>query len=109
MSRSKQAIIDELTDTASGRLKIMEEQQEIIGELKEVIALLEAANRNLKEDLEAAELEIKGLKKVILLAPGSNEKDFQENYRVWWDTYYREIRTPGCNLKTLEQALKGGD
>ncbi len=45
------------------------------------------------------------LKKVILLAPGSDEENFTEKYHKWWDTYYREIRTPGCNLLSIEQAL----
>jgi uncharacterized small protein (DUF1192 family) len=42
MARSKQAKINELKDTATGRLKIMEEQQEVIGELKDEIARLKA-------------------------------------------------------------------
>ena len=47
------------------------------------------------------------LREVILLAPGSDEKGFMGKYGKWWDTYYREIRTPGCNALTIEQALKG--
>ena len=46
------------------------------------------------------------LKKVILLAPGSDEKNFIIEYRKWWDAYCREIRSPGCNLLNIEQALE---
>ena len=63
-----------------------------------------------KKDLEELcnfKNENKRLREVILLAPGTNEKGFLEQYKKWWDTFYREIRSPGCNLKNIEQALKG--
>lgn len=57
-------------------------------------------------ELHKVKAENKKLREVILLVPGSNEKDFLKKYNDWWDTYYREIRTPGCNLLTIDQALK---
>jgi hypothetical protein len=50
--------------------------------------------------------ENKMLREVILLAPGTNEKEFLKKYKKWWGTFYREIRSPGCNLMNIEQALK---
>jgi len=64
---------------------------------------------DLQKAVEQLQAEIEKLRAVILLAPGNDEKDFEEKYRKWWDTYYREIRTPGCNLLSIEQALKGGE
>jgi hypothetical protein len=57
------------------------------------------------EEIRRLNMENEELKAVVLLAPGSNEEDFSVKYRKWWDTYYREIRTPGCNVYTVRQAL----
>ncbi len=57
-------------------------------------------------ELHELRVENKKLREVILLAPGTNEEGFLEKYKKWWDTFYREIRSPECNLKNIEQALK---
>ena len=57
-------------------------------------------------ELHDLKTENKMLREIILLVPGTNEKGFLEQYKKWWDTFYREIRSPGCNLKSIEQALK---
>ena len=62
-----------------------------------------------KQTVVKLQVEIEKLRQVILLAPGENEADFRYKYNKWWDTYYREIRTPGCNLLSIEQVLKGGE
>ena len=60
----------------------------------------------LDEEYRKLKAENKRLKKIILLAPGTDEQEFLKKYRKWWDTFYREIRSPNCNLMSIEQALK---
>ncbi len=64
-------------------------------------------NAELENQLANSDKEIERLKEMILLAPGSDEEGFVEKYRKWWDIYYREIRSPGCNLLSIDKALKG--